>query len=183
MWPGSAATAERTRQNSRWEAGGSKNHAVSNWISHTRSLMQQMHGTCRRPPTVKTALFIATAVIANSFGNLLLALGMDRMPAFTSDGVPHYAFTLVANPFVLPGALLSAVYTLAQLSLFSWADLSYVIPCTAASYVLTTALSKLVMHEHVAAARWAGVLLICVGVIIVARTPTRTVERSEEPGQ
>jgi uncharacterized membrane protein len=131
-------------------------------------------------PGRKTILFIVIVVVANSFGNVMLALGMDRMPAFTHTAVAHYVVALLGNPWVIPGALLTAVYTLAQLSLFSWADLSYVIPCTAASYVVTTLLSEFVLGERVVTARWIGVLLIAMGVVLVAETPTRTKPRAGE---
>lgn len=132
----------------------------------------------RRPDFRKTATFIFIAIIASSFGNLLLALGMGRMPVFSLPHLGSYILLLLKNPFLLPGALLTAVFMFAQLSLLSWADLSYVIPCTAASYVLTTLLSWLVLQEPVHAARWVGVLLICAGVLLVARTPTRTISNA-----
>jgi len=134
-----------------------------------------MSGTsARRGLQSRTFFFLATAVLANSFGNLMLALGMDRMPAFTHVALLHYMLRALANPFLLPGAVLTAVYTFAQLSLFSWADLSFVIPCTATSYILTTLLGDLVLGEHVELARWIGVLLIFGGVTLVARTPIET---------
>lgn len=126
------------------------------------------------PRFSKTILFIAIAVLANSFGNLMLALGMDRMPAFQHVAFAHYLLGLLTNPFLIPGAAMSAVYTLAQISLFSWADLSFVIPCTASSYALTTMLGEFVLGEHVHWARWLGVILIMCGVVLVARTPVAT---------
>jgi uncharacterized membrane protein len=123
---------------------------------------------------VKTAIFIAIAVLANSFGNLMLSIGMNNMPAFTHVTLVNYLLHLIANPFVLPGAALMAVFTLAQLSLFSWADLSFVVPCVASSYIVTTALSEFILEEHIHAERWVGVLLIVAGVVLVAETPERT---------
>ncbi len=122
----------------------------------------------------RTILFISIAVIANSFGNLMLALGMDRMPAFQHVPLAHYLLGLLTNPFLIPGAAMSAVYTLAQISLFSWADLSFVVPCTASSYALTTMLGEFVLGERVQWARWLGVLLITCGVALVAETPVAT---------
>lgn len=127
----------------------------------------------------RTFLFLAMAVLANSFGNLMLALGMARMPAFTHAPLLAWALRALENPFLLPGALLTAVYTFSQLSLFSWADLSFVIPCTATSYILTTLLGDVVLGEHVEKARWLGVLLIFGGVTLVARTPIETKEYPE----
>jgi drug/metabolite transporter (DMT)-like permease len=132
------------------------------------------------PRVSKTILFIAIAVIANSFGNLMLALGMDGMPAFQHIPLAHYLLGLLTNPFLIPGAALSAVYTLAQISLFSWADLSFVIPCTASSYALTTMLGELVLGEHVHWARWLGVVLITCGVVLVAETPVATKSHPRE---
>ena len=133
------------------------------------------------PRFLKTMLFIAVAVITNSFGNLMLAIGMDRMPAFSHVPFLHYLLELLANPWLLPGAGLTAVYTLAQLSLFSWADLSYVIPCTASSYVITTILSDFIIGEQVQWARWLGVVLISMGVVLVAETPVTTKEHPPAP--
>ena len=129
-------------------------------------------------PAWKTATFLVVAVLTNSFGNLLLAIGMDRMPSFTTTAFAHYLYVLVANPYLLPGTALSAIYMVAQLSLFSWADLSFVVPVIASSYVVTTLLSEFVLGEHVELQRWVGVLLISVGVALVARTPSIT--RSDE---
>jgi drug/metabolite transporter (DMT)-like permease len=133
-----------------------------------------MSVTRPNPRVSKTILFIATAVVANSFGNLMLALGMDRMPAFEHVPLAQYLLVLLTNPFLIPGAAMSAVYTLAQISLFSWADLSFVIPCTASSYALTTMLGEFVLGEHVHWARWIGVVLITCGVVLVAETPVAT---------
>lgn len=123
---------------------------------------------------VKTAIFIAVAVLANSFGNLMLSIGMNHMPNFTHVTLLNYLLHLIANPFVLPGASLMAVFTLAQLSLFSWADLSFVVPCVASSYIVTTVLSQFILNEHIHIERWIGVLLIVAGVVLVAETPERT---------
>jgi multidrug transporter EmrE-like cation transporter len=140
--------------------------------------MDMREPTARRLQT-RTFLFLGTAVLANSFGNLMLALAMDRMPAFRHVALLHYVLLALTNPFLLPGAVLTAVYTFTQLTLFSWADLSFVIPCTATSYILTTLLGDVVLGEHVETARWIGVLLILGGVTLVARTPIETKEYAE----
>jgi drug/metabolite transporter (DMT)-like permease len=119
-------------------------------------------------------LFLAIAVVANSFGNLLLALGMGRMPDFAAVALHQYLLGLVENAALLAGATLTAVFTLAQVSLFSWADLSYVIPCIASSYILSTLLGEFVLGEPVRFIRWLGVALICFGVYLVATTPVAT---------
>lgn len=132
---------------------------------------QPAHASAR-----KTGAFVTIAVLANSFGNLLLAMGMKGMPDFNQAGLPHYLFLLVANPFILPGAFLSAVYAVAQLSLFSWADLSFVVPLIASSYIVTALLSEFILGESVDTTQWLGVVLISAGVALIARTPQHTVD-------
>lgn len=128
----------------------------------------------------RTAVFLLVAVLANSFGNLLMALGMDGMPGFGAVPFDRYLFQLVDNPYLLLGALLTAVYTVAQLSLLSWADLSYVVPCIASSYIVSTLLGEFVLGERVLVLRWLGVVLIFVGVTLVYETPSATTQHGRE---
>jgi drug/metabolite transporter (DMT)-like permease len=124
----------------------------------------------------RTALLLAIAVLANSFGNLLLAIATSQLPAFKVVSFGQYALDLLRNPFLLPGAVLTATYAIVQLSLFSLADLSFVVPCIASSYIVSTLLAEFVLKEHVEVERWIGVLLICFGVFLVAKTPLATKE-------
>jgi drug/metabolite transporter (DMT)-like permease len=131
-----------------------------------------MNGTSAR--TSKTALFIAVAVLSNSFGNLLLAMAMGRMPGFSQTAFGHYLVGLLEDPYLVPGVALMIIYTVTQLSLFSWADLSFVVPCIASTNVISTLLGEFVLGEHVHLVRWVGVLLITLGVAMVAETPLAT---------
>lgn len=96
------------------------------------------------------------------------------MPSFFEVPFDRYLIALLTNPFLLPGAALMAIYTLTQVSLFSWADLSYVVPCIASSYVVTTLLGEFVLGERVELIRWFGVVLIFIGVTMVIETPVAT---------
>jgi drug/metabolite transporter (DMT)-like permease len=128
----------------------------------------------------RTVVFLAIAVLANSFGNLLMALGMGRMPDFGAVPCHSYLLGLLDNPYLLPGALLTAVYTITQLSLLSWADLSYVVPCIASSYIVSTLLGEFVLDERVRAIRWAGVVLIFLGVTLVYETTPATTSHGRD---
>jgi len=56
----------------------------------------------------------------------------------------------------------------------SFADLTYVLPATAISYVVMVLLSIFWLHEHVSPQRWVGVAFIVIGVGVVAGGPSRT---------
>jgi uncharacterized membrane protein len=84
---------------------------------------------------------------------------------------------------MVSGVLLLAVFMISQLSLLSCADLSYVLPITAASYVLTALLGAVALGEYVSTAHWIGISMIFLGVTVVGRTSPRTVPVESESRQ
>lgn len=119
-------------------------------------------------------LFILLIVVTNTIGNILLGVGMERMPDFQSMSVLSYTADLLTNWYVVVGTVLLIIWMIAQLSMFTWADLTYVLPVTASSYILTALLSKYFLGEHVSIARWIGIAIVSSGVLLVSETPEDT---------
>ena len=119
--------------------------------------------------TIKHHTCVVLAVIANTLGNFLLSVGMRQMD-FRPSASPLEYLQIFANPWIDAGVLLLIVWFASQLSLLSWSDLSYVLPITGASYVLTAVLGKVFLHEFVSMSRWLGILAISIGVILVIGT-------------
>jgi uncharacterized membrane protein len=119
----------------------------------------------KRPRHV--VLLSAAVIVFNMTGNLCLSIGMRSHSA--TDYVAAFE-----NPWVLGGIVLLIGWLVAQLSLLSWADLTYILPITASSYVGSAILGALALREHVSVSRWGGVVLIALGVIVVGRTRHRT---------
>lgn len=69
--------------------------------------------------------------------------------------------------FALP-LLAASFYSL--LVLLSWAPLSVVIPASAFNYVVGTFGAKYLLKEQVSPKRWAGVVMVCIGVALVLIT-------------
>ena len=65
-------------------------------------------------------------------------------------------------------------FMLSYMTVLSWADYSYVMPAGAFGYALLTLLAVVFLHESVSPRRWVGVILICVGVLLVGQTKPRT---------
>lgn len=121
----------------------------------------------------KSLLFAAIAIGANVFGNLLLTAGMHQIgPTITVSPLAY--LHVLRNPLVDLGVALLAVWLFANLSLLSWADLSYVLPITAAGYALAAILGWATLGERVSHGRWVGIALITAGAILVGRTQPRT---------
>ena len=119
----------------------------------------------------KNRIFIAIVVLTNAAGNVLLAIGMKQMPDFDDASVMGYTASLFTNLWVLSGIALLIVWMVAQLSMFSWADLTYVLPVTATGYIVTAILGKFFLGETVSIMRWAGIVVISFGVVLVSETP------------
>ena len=99
---------------------------------------------------------------------------MQHMPDFLGTSLLSYLLALFSNPWILSGTALLTLWMVSQLSMFTWADLSYVLPVTASGYIVTAILGKWLLGEQITAMRWGGTVLITFGSMIVSRTPVRT---------
>jgi drug/metabolite transporter (DMT)-like permease len=65
------------------------------------------------------------------------------------------------------GLLLMAISFFAMLTMLSMENVSFVVPITALSYAAGAYGSLLFLGERVTRLRWAGVFLVCIGVVLV----------------
>jgi uncharacterized membrane protein len=111
--------------------------------------------------TGKARLLTLVVVLSNVAGNLLLSLGLKSENGFVW-------------PLVVGGVALLILWTLARMTLMSWADLSYILPITAIGYVLSAIAGKVFLAEQISLMRWSGTLLIVAGIVLVGRTQAET---------
>ncbi|HEX4749024.1 MAG TPA: hypothetical protein VH302_05730 [Bryobacteraceae bacterium] len=123
---------------------------------------------------MKNAVFVALIVLGNTFGNTFLAISMSQLPGFFAVSLFSYVVALLTNPWFLSGTFLIALSMFAQLSMYTWADLSYILPVTASGYVVTTVFGRFFLNESVSISRWIGVVIIAFGVVLVAETRADT---------
>jgi len=123
--------------------------------------------------TLRKYLIILSVVFFGSVGDALLARGMKHAGGID---IHHLAnvFSALANPFVILGIFFLLAFMSAYMTALSFADLTYVLPATAISYVVMVLLSIFWLHEHVSLQRWVGVAFIVIGVGVVAGGPSRT---------
>jgi drug/metabolite transporter (DMT)-like permease len=130
---------------------------------------------------LKNGIFIVLAVLSNSIGNVFLAIGMKHMPDFHASSTLIYAASLLTNGWIVIGTALLVIWMVAQLSMLTWADLTYVLPVTAAVYVVTALLSRFFLDEHVSSIRWAGVVVISCAVLLVVESSPRAQKIKDGP--
>jgi drug/metabolite transporter (DMT)-like permease len=125
---------------------------------------------------LKTRIFVAIVVLANVFGNFFMSWGVKRRGSLVGLSLLEYV-RVILDPWVAFGITLLIVWMLSRMALLSWADLSYVLPVTAAGYVLTAVAGHVLLGERLSAGRWAGTALITAGVLLVGATDPLTRER------
>jgi drug/metabolite transporter (DMT)-like permease len=129
----------------------------------------------------KTYLLILLMVIFGPLGNVLLGKGMKRIGA-VSLGTPAEALDVLSRVLTSGtiwlgiGSLIT--FFVAYMLVLSWADYSYVQPASAVAYGMVALLAHFMLREVVTPLRWLGVLVICLGVLVVGHTPPRTTESS-----
>lgn len=128
----------------------------------------------------KTYLLILLMVVFGPLGNVLLGKGMKRMTV-TGAQTPAQALDLLSH-VLTSGTIWLGIASLisffvAYMLVLSWADYSYVQPASSIAYGMVALLAHFMLGEAVTPMRWMGVLIICLGVLIVGNTPPRTTEQ------
>jgi drug/metabolite transporter (DMT)-like permease len=75
------------------------------------------------------------------------------------------------------GIALLLAFFVAYTLVLSWADFSFVQPASSFAYAMVALLGHFLLGEVVSTTRWIGIVIICLGVLIVGHTPPRTTER------
>jgi drug/metabolite transporter (DMT)-like permease len=113
------------------------------------------------------------AVTAGTVGDLLLAKGMKEMgdiSAMNLRGILTTAGQALSSPKIVFGTMMLAIFFFLWLAVLSWEDLSVALPMQALNYVIVAFLSQYFLGEVVSPLRWAGTLLVCIGVIMITKS-------------
>jgi len=105
---------------------------------------------------------------------------MTSLPAI-SPAHPLSLIAAVFTPWVAVGIALLIGFFASYLTALSWADLTYVLPATAFGNVIVALLARFWLHDPISMERWAGILLITVGVGFVAQGPSLTERPAVQP--
>ena len=113
---------------------------------------------------VIVVIVLATLCVAS--GETLLSAGMKAVGREGVSGL-RFAVAAASDWRVVAGTGLMAVFFALYSVCLSWADISFVLPFTALSYLFVAALARFALHEDVTPTRWLGALIITIGVIVV----------------
>jgi len=115
-------------------------------------------------------ILLLLIMVAGTGGELCVARTMQAVGPAT-DLRPAALIRLILralqNGWMWLGFLLMAIGFFSLLEMFSLENVSFVVPVTALSYGFGALGGKIFLREQVTRKRWAGVLLVCLGVGLV----------------
>jgi len=107
----------------------------------------------------RVCLALLVAIGCSSLGDVAISQAMQQI----------YATGSLLNRFLVMGLLCHFAFLVIYLYALQKEDLSFVLPLTAMDYVLVTLIAALTVGEHVSPRRWAGTLLVALGVGITVK--------------
>jgi drug/metabolite transporter (DMT)-like permease len=114
-------------------------------------------------------LLVTLIVVATVLSDLLQSYEMKRVgeQSVGARGFVRLLGTIARRRFLLLAILCMAVSFFSFMALVQTQPLSFAVPASAASFILETALAKLVLKERVGVKRAAGALIVLVGVVLL----------------
>jgi len=118
-------------------------------------------------------LVLLSVVLFSAAGDVMLSRGMKQVGEIHLTNLGNM-FSALGNFWILLGICFLIIFFASYLTALSWADLTFVLPATAFSYVVMALLAHILLHERVSVQRWCGIMLIVAGVGFVAGGPSHT---------
>ncbi|HXR37703.1 MAG TPA: hypothetical protein VN776_01340 [Terracidiphilus sp.] len=128
--------------------------------------------------TPRQYMILGLVALCAPLGDTCLSRGMTNLPPI-SLAHPVTLIAAVFTPWIALGIALLIGFFASYLTALSWADLTFVLPATAFGNVIVALFARFWLQESISLERWAGILLITLGVGFVAQGPSLT-ERPAE---
>ncbi len=122
---------------------------------------------------LKTLIVMLLAITSGAIGDIFLTQGMKSFGDISAMGLKQIFETVLkalTNWRLILGTAMQAVYFGLWLAVLSWEDLSVALPMQALSYIVVAFLAQWFLGEHVSGMRWAGISLVCAGVMLITRS-------------
>lgn len=116
-------------------------------------------------------VYIFLTIVFTVAGQLLIKVGMTELGPSPDEPVALLTYTIQAffKWKILVGFGSAFLAAVAWMMALSRADLSFAYPFMGLAIVLVLALSPSVLGEQVPWSRWAGVVVVCIGIWLTAQ--------------
>ena len=116
-----------------------------------------------------TWILVTVMVVATALSDLLQSYEMKQAGAQSvgARGLRRMLGMIVERRYLLLSIVCLAFSFFAFMALVQSAPLSFAVPASAASFILETALAKVLLKEKIGGRRAAGTLLVLTGVVLL----------------
>jgi multidrug transporter EmrE-like cation transporter len=115
---------------------------------------------------------IVFGVLLNAAAQLVLKQGMRQIGYFDFrlENCGRILLAVGASPYILTGLACYVISVAVWLLVLSRVEVSYAYPLLSIGYIVTAFAGWLFFQEAVGTTRWAGIVLICLGVWMITRS-------------
>jgi len=115
---------------------------------------------------------IVFGVLLNAAAQLFLKQGMRKIGyfGFRLGNFGRIFLATAGSPYILAGLACYVVSVVVWLLVLSRVEVSYAYPLLSIGYIVTAFAGWYYFSESIGAIRWAGIGLICVGVVLITRS-------------
>jgi drug/metabolite transporter (DMT)-like permease len=121
---------------------------------------------------LRVVIAMTIAAASAAFGQILVRRGMLQVGSLENYApwpLLTYFWHALCNPYVIGGTVLNALFYFLFLAALSWTGVTVALPMTAIEYGFAALMAVTILKESVPPARWIGIVLVMVGVILIAR--------------
>lgn len=135
---------------------------------------------------LRVVIVMVVSALAAAAGQIAVRRGMQQigsLETYEPMALLSYFGQASLNPYVMAGIALNFVAFLLVITGLSWKGVTVVMPFAALEHLFVAVLAIVLLHEAVSVTRWAGILFVVIGVMLVSysveheRTPVRNAER------
>jgi drug/metabolite transporter (DMT)-like permease len=118
-----------------------------------------------------TWILLAVMVLATVVADILQSHEMKQagVQKPNARGLVTLLQHIGGRMYLILAIVCMAISFFAFMALLQRVPMSFAVPASAATVILETVLARLVLRERVGKRRWAGALLVAVGVVLLAR--------------
>ncbi|HEY1717639.1 MAG TPA: EamA family transporter [Verrucomicrobiae bacterium] len=134
---------------------------------------------------LKILIILFIGLVFESTGIVLLKKGMTtvgEVKMTSAREIFRVVKTSVTNVKILGGVFFEALFFVCLLIMMAKSDISFIWPLTGLSFVFSTFAAIWFLGETVSAMRWAGVLMIVVGSVVIGYSE-QSKEKSAAPSE
>lgn len=122
--------------------------------------------------TLKIFLLIVLNDVGDTIAQLLMKKGLIQtgIDSVNFGNIAEFAVRNASSPLVWLGIFVFVLNFFIWIVILSRVDLSIAMPVGSTSYIFVPIVAMIFLHEHVSVLRWAGILLIALGIHFVSQS-------------